>query len=133
MRWAEYLSNFDFMIHYRPSCLDAKPDALTRRPDVYPKKSFQPLVNSLNNRVAIHPEQLRAALILNEDALVARIWKAPANEYFEAKAKDAWDDPNGTFTLSSDEQLLLHKGRIYIPDYDNLWYNILRAHHNHKL
>ena len=30
-RWAEYLSRFDFKIHYRPGRLGTKPDALTRR------------------------------------------------------------------------------------------------------
>ena len=29
--WAEYLSRFDFKIHYRPGRLGTKPDALTRR------------------------------------------------------------------------------------------------------
>ena len=37
-RWSEYLSGFEFHINYRPGRLGAKPDALTRRSDVYPKK-----------------------------------------------------------------------------------------------
>jgi hypothetical protein len=36
-RWSEYLSAFQFTIRFRPGKLGAKPDALTRRPDVYPK------------------------------------------------------------------------------------------------
>ena len=36
-RWSEYLSTFNFTIRFRPGKLGAKPDALTRRPDVYPK------------------------------------------------------------------------------------------------
>ena len=57
-RWAEYLSSFDYVIHYRAGRLGAKPDALTRRPDVYPKKSDQPATNAINNKVAIPPELL---------------------------------------------------------------------------
>src|ERR1700738_215673 len=38
--WAEYLSGFYFTIHYCTGRLRAKPDALMRRPDVYPKKTF---------------------------------------------------------------------------------------------
>src|ERR1700676_5114382 len=34
-RWSEYLSSFDYLIVYRPGRLGGKPDALTRRPDVY--------------------------------------------------------------------------------------------------
>jgi transposase InsO family protein len=35
-RWSEFLADFDFLIRYRPGRLGAKPDALTRRSDVYP-------------------------------------------------------------------------------------------------
>ncbi|KAG5716608.1 hypothetical protein E4T56_gene16277 [Termitomyces sp. T112] len=40
-RWSETLSEYDFTIHYRPRRLGTKPDALTWRPDVYLKKSFE--------------------------------------------------------------------------------------------
>jgi hypothetical protein len=36
-RWSEYMSSFDFVVKYHPGRLGTKPDALTRRPDVYPK------------------------------------------------------------------------------------------------
>ena len=36
-RWAEYLGSFNFYITYRSGKLGTKPDALTRRPDVYPR------------------------------------------------------------------------------------------------
>jgi len=35
--WSEYLSTFNLTIRFRPGKLGGKPDALTRRPDVYPK------------------------------------------------------------------------------------------------
>jgi len=37
-RWSEYLSSFNLIIHFRPGKLGAKPDALTRCWDVYPKE-----------------------------------------------------------------------------------------------
>jgi RNase H-like domain found in reverse transcriptase len=37
VRWAEYLSQFNLVIRFCPGCLGAKPDALTRQWDVYPK------------------------------------------------------------------------------------------------
>ena len=37
-RWSEYLSQFNFIIRFRPGKLGIKPDALTRRWDVYPKE-----------------------------------------------------------------------------------------------
>jgi len=36
-RWSEYLSQFNLIIRFRPGHLSTKPDALTRRWDVYPK------------------------------------------------------------------------------------------------
>ena len=36
--WSEYLSQFNLAIRFRPGCLRAKPDALTRCWDVYPKE-----------------------------------------------------------------------------------------------
>jgi hypothetical protein len=40
-RWSERLASFDFIINYCPGRLGAKPDAITRRPDVYPKGPFR--------------------------------------------------------------------------------------------
>jgi hypothetical protein len=57
-RWSERLANFNFIITYRPGRLGAKPDAITRRLDIYPKKKFQQKVNTINNRMLIPPEQL---------------------------------------------------------------------------
>src|SRR4029077_20631307 len=37
-RWSEFLSQFNMIVHFRPGKLGAKPDALTRRWDVYPKE-----------------------------------------------------------------------------------------------
>jgi RNase H-like domain found in reverse transcriptase len=38
VRWSEYLSQFNLVIRFRPGCLGAKPDALTRRWDIYLKE-----------------------------------------------------------------------------------------------
>ena len=37
-QWLEYLSSFNLIIHFRPGKLGAKPDALTRCWDIYPKE-----------------------------------------------------------------------------------------------
>ena len=38
VRWSEYLCQFNLVIHFQPSKLDAKPNTLTRWWDIYPKK-----------------------------------------------------------------------------------------------
>jgi hypothetical protein len=65
-RWSERLASFDFVINYHPGRLGAKPDAITRRPDIYPKKTFQDTTNAINNKILIPPEQLRAVVAINE-------------------------------------------------------------------
>src|SRR5882724_8353143 len=37
VHWSEYLSGFNYLIHYRAGRLGTKPDALTRHEDVYPR------------------------------------------------------------------------------------------------
>ena len=97
-----------------------KPDALTRRPDVYPKKSDQPATNAINNKVVIPPELLRATVILNEEALISQIRHAPRDTYFSKKSQDASQGRNKTLSLSPNSLLLLRNGRIYVPDHNSL-------------
>jgi hypothetical protein len=132
-RWAEYLSSFDYVIHYRAGRLGAKPDALTRRPDVYPKKSDQLATNAINNKVAIPPELLRATVILNEEALISRIRHAPHDPYFTKKSQEVSQGRDKAISLSPDGLLLLRSGKIYVPDHDSLRLDILRSNHDHKL
>ena len=62
-RWSEFLSGFDFVINYHPGRLGAKPDALTRRSDVYLKKAAQALYNEGNTKILLRPEQLIASIL----------------------------------------------------------------------
>jgi hypothetical protein len=64
VRWSEYLSQFNFILRFRPGKLGAKPDALTRRWDIYPKEgdSDYASVNPHNFRPAFTQEQLSSSL-----------------------------------------------------------------------
>jgi len=42
VHWSEYLAQFNLLIQFRPGHLGKKPDALMRRPDLYPIKEIQP-------------------------------------------------------------------------------------------
>ena len=81
-RWSEALSGFDFRINYRPGTLGAKPDALTRRADVYPKKGVdRDSARAGREQILIPPERLNATLLLNEDLLLEHIQKAGQDEF----------------------------------------------------
>jgi hypothetical protein len=71
VRWSEYLSQFDFVIKFRPGRLGTKADALTRRPDVYPKGEDRAYAqaNPHNFQSIFKAENLRSAT-LSEDAEV---------------------------------------------------------------
>ena len=62
--WSEYFSQFNLVIRFQPSQLSAKPDALTRRWDVYPKKGENSFtqVNPQNLCPVFTTEQLNSSL-----------------------------------------------------------------------
>jgi len=63
-RWSEYLSGFNLVIRFHPGKLGTKPDALTRRWDVYLKEgnSDYASVNPQNYRPVFTSEQLALSL-----------------------------------------------------------------------
>ena len=58
-RWSEYLSQFNLIIRFRPGKLGTKPDALTRRWDVYPK-------GGNSDYATMNPSNLRPILPKNK-------------------------------------------------------------------
>ena len=62
--WSEYLSQFNLVIRFRPGRLGTKPDALTRRWDVYPKggNTGYATVNPHNFKPIFTQEQLAASV-----------------------------------------------------------------------
>jgi transposase InsO family protein len=46
---------------------------------------------------------------------------------------DIESQSNSPFAKSPDGQLLLRRGKIYVPDHENLRLKVLQAHHDHKL
>ena len=63
-RWSEYLSQFNLVIRFCPGRLSTKPDALTRRWDVYPKgeNTGYATVNPHNFKPIFTQKQLAASI-----------------------------------------------------------------------
>ena len=63
-QWSEYLSQFNLVIRFRPGRLGTKPDALTRRWGVYPKRgnTGYATVNPHNFKPIFTQEQLAASV-----------------------------------------------------------------------
>src|SRR5215471_4577753 len=151
-RWSEYLSQFNFIIRFRPGKLGTKPDALTRRWDVYPKggNSDYAQVNPHNYRPVFTQEQLassvragtlmepvlHAAHIMDmeklHDDIRAALPKDPAISERLEFLKSAKSPPISQWTLDLSGFLHLDD-RIYVLDVDDLQLQVLKNKHDHVL
>jgi len=140
-RWSEYLSTFNFTIRYRAGRLGTKPDALTRRGDVYPRggDGLYASANPHNYVQMFKPGQILRAVLLDAAALLSSIKQGlrtdpEAAKHFErlrnantpSKSTDEW-------SLSDDRELLLYKGSIYVPNQKDVRLDVLRSTHDHRL
>jgi hypothetical protein len=133
-RWSEHLASFDFVINYCPGRLGAKPDTITRCPDIYPKKTFQDTTNAINKKILIPPKQLRAVVAVNERKSLRTIINVTKRAGLGSEGeryKTSMSEGDADFTQSG--LLLLHNGQIYVPNIENLWYKMIQSYHDHKL
>jgi len=72
--WFEYLSEFNYLIHYRAGQLGTKPDVLTHHEDVYPRgENAYALANPHNFQSMFKAGQLLHAIILDSASLLVSI------------------------------------------------------------
>lgn len=143
-RWSEYLSQFNLVIRFRPGRQGAKPDALTRRWDVYAKEgsSDYATVNPHNFRPMFSQDQLasslRATYLLPLALRGAKIMDiAQLHEDIRAALPhDPLSAPNlasPSNPWSSTDGLLRFKGKIFVPDQKDLRLRVLQDKHDHIL
>ena len=158
-RWAEYLCHFNMVIRFRPGKLGGKPDALTRRWDVYPKEGDRAYgqVNPQNFRPIFTQDQLsvslratfleevvlRATVVIDVERLHADIITHLADDpdsiagIAAAKAASASSGSTSRWTLDS-SGLLRYDNRIWVPKTtgstpDELRVRVLQFKHDHIL
>lgn len=137
-RWAEYLSRFNFKIHYRPGRLGTKPDALTRRSGDLPSKEDP----RINNQVVLKPHQIaQTHLSPMELEQEQRTLEEDIADGYEG---DAFIQEilallrNGStyskkITLSECEERngqLWYQKRLMVPDDERVRLRIVEAHHD---
>jgi hypothetical protein len=145
-RWSEYLSQFNLVIRFRPGKLGTKPDALTRRWDVYLKEgsSGYASVNPQNCRPVFTQEQLSTSLRATFLAPVAlrAVTILDLNQLHADILASLNDDPLAKTHLANlidprwsldEDGLLRQDGKIYVPDADNLRLRVLQYKHDHLL
>jgi hypothetical protein len=131
-RWSQFLQDFHFIIKYRPGSQGTKPDALTRRPDLHPMtkgSSLSPEANPDNHQALLKPGQFLFATGSSELLPQSQqdIITALQEETFAQDVITSLDKHPG-YTLQ--DQLLLYKGRTYLPDKKDLRLRITREHHD---
>ena len=142
-RWSEYLSGFNYIIRYRAGRLGTKPDALTRRGDVYPKggSSNYAEANPHNFQTMFKTGQLLLrAIVLDSASLLSSIKQGIRSDPFaqthihrlRQKLPPADDRPD-PWSLSTDGDFLLYNGLYYVPDHQDVRLDILRSCHDHRL
>ena len=108
----------------------AGPDALSRRPDLIPKE------NNDNKQVTLLPESLFVNII--NLAIAKKVAKFSKKDPVVLKTLQAMDEDLPTqfqsrlSDWSYDAGILSYQGRIYIPDQDNLWLDLVKKFHDHQ-
>ena len=144
-RWSEYLSGFDFVIKYRPGKLGGKPDALTRRPDVYPSQEDKDSANPQNFQTLLKAGQLvatiRASMLIDSISIVELIREGLSSDPISSQHVQRLQNPPPStspdqspspdpYSLSEDG-FLLFNDLLYVPDHADLRLRILRTKHDH--
>jgi RNase H-like domain found in reverse transcriptase len=148
-RWSTFLSKFNMAIRFHPSCLGTKPDALTRRPDLYPKGEEKPYgtVNPQNccpvfsstqlstslRATAMLPVALCGIITMDIEELQKDILSAydtdPAVQSFCADSDNSkylcWSVDNVGF-IWIDQQIL-------VPESGDLWLCVLQSFYDHPV
>jgi hypothetical protein len=146
--WSEFLSQFNMIVRFRPRKLGAKPDALTRCWDIYPKDGDKDYarINPHNFRPVFTQEQLAASL--RATYLAAPVLQASTlfdienlhNDILSTLPSDPLaaihlstsESPDSCWSIDTDGFLRLD-GRIYIPDSNDLQLRVLQYKHDHPL
>ena len=146
--WSEFLCQFNLAVWYHLGKLRAKPDALTRHWDVYPKEGDKDYarVNPDNYRPIFTNEQLTASLrtmylealmlqasiLVDIEQLQSDILSSLPNDPVTSPllSAESLDDPWWTI---DPEGFLLRDNCIYIPEANDLQLHILRTFHDHPI
>ena len=137
-RWSELLGNYDFIIKYLPGKLNGKPDALSRRPDHFPKEGGDTPYKTA--QMLLKPEQLIIAAneIVDTD-LDKKISKAYLVDPIVSELITYLKDTSilrprhikkilGNYKYENG--LVLYQNLIYVPDDPKIKLQIMKKYHD---
>lgn len=124
------ISDYDLKLVHVPGKDLAGPDALSRRPNLIPRE------NKDNEEITLFPEALFVNII--DLAIAEKVAKSSKKDPIILKTLQAMDEDLPTqfwsrlSNWSYDTWILSYQGRIYIPDQDNLWLDLVKKFHDHQ-
>src|SRR5260370_2944800 len=130
-RWSLYLSRFDFILTRKQGRQMARPDALLRRAD-HPRGSEDNADCTLLTPEVFELRAMEAVTLEGEEAIfMEQIRQSDQYDDLVVKALKALDMGE----LRSDEwtcaeEVVLYRGRVYIPDDPQLHHDLVHAHHS---
>ena len=146
--WSEFLLQFNMVVCFRPRKLSVKPDALTRRWDIYSKErdkdytqvnphNFQPVFTQDQLAVSLWATYLeypvlRASSLFDLENLHNDILSALPSDPLAALHMSTSEPPDSRWSVDSDGFLRLD-GRIFMPESDNLRLRVLQYKHDHPI
>ena len=144
----EFLCQFNLIVQFRPGQLGAKPDALTRHWDVYPKEgdrdyahinphNFQPIFTQEQLTLFLRATYLaapvlRASTMYDAEQLHNNILSALSSDSLASIHLSMSEPSDSCWSIDSDGFLHLND-RIYVSDANDLQLHILRYKHDHLL
>lgn len=132
VRWSEVLSDYDFLISYRPGKQSDKPDALSRRDDVYPTGGDASTKDQQNFTTLLKANKIRGFLATTDDRSVKNMVAAQTadEKLIELRQFLTSEEHSPKVTLREDGVLLLDS-KIAVPDDDATKLRIMRLKHDH--
>lgn len=134
-RWSLFLSRFDFTLHHRPGRLSGRPDSLSRRADHSKGAEDNRDVIVLTPDLFIRVLRPAAVPVSTDDAdILRRIRDAKElDKEVEAAMSKPHGIPRGVDHAPDwqfEEDLVLYRGRVYVPKDEALRRRILELHHD---
>jgi len=142
--WSEFLSQFNFMIKFRPGRLGKKLDALTRRWDVYEddpsKKNLTQRLVFIQTQLSSNPVNsgnhsltVRGANVIDHQSLLSDIKEAQRSDQSQLKPPVDRGNLEDHRWTKEEDGMRYYEGQVYVPDTGDLRLQVLKSNHNHVL